>query len=64
VRQQYYSALANVPAPIGAESFARYGASTTPTLVLIDAAGVVRFYHPGSVTEADLVSRVQALLRK
>jgi thiol-disulfide isomerase/thioredoxin len=64
VRQQYYAALAEMPVPISAENFARYGASTTPTLVLIDAAGMVRFYHPGSAPEADLAGRIEALLRK
>jgi len=64
VWQQYYAALANVPVPISGENFERYGASTMPTLVLIDAAGVVRFYHPGNAGEADLAARVQALLRR
>ena len=64
VRQQYYSGLASVPAPISGENFQRYGASTMPTLVLIDAAGVVRFYHPGNASGADLAARVEALLRR
>ena len=64
VRQKYYGSLAEMPVPIGAENFERYGASTTPTLVLIDSAGVVRFYHPGAASEADLAARIDALLRK
>jgi thiol-disulfide isomerase/thioredoxin len=63
VRQRYYAPLANMPAPVSAANFAAYGASTTPTFVLTDRAGIVRFYHPGAVTEAELVARVQAVLR-
>jgi thiol-disulfide isomerase/thioredoxin len=62
VRQRYYAPLAKMPAPLSATNFAAYGASTTPTIVLIDRAGVVRFYHPGAVTEAELTARVQAVL--
>jgi thiol-disulfide isomerase/thioredoxin len=63
VRQHYYAPLAKMPAPLSAANFAAYGASTTPTIVLTDRAGVVRFYHPGAVTEAELTARVQAVLR-
>src|SRR5947209_6949206 len=35
VRAKYYPGLAGVPAPVSADNFKRYGASTTPTLVLI-----------------------------
>lgn len=63
VRDRYYAPLANMPAPLSAANFANYGASTTPTIVLIDKGGVVRFYHPGAVTEPELVARVQMLLR-
>jgi thiol-disulfide isomerase/thioredoxin len=63
VRQRYYAPLANMPAPLSAANFAAYGASTTPTVVLIDRLGMVRFYHPGAVTESELTARVQMLLR-
>jgi hypothetical protein len=36
-----------VPIPYGTGNFETYGASTFPTLVLIDHEGVVRLYHPG-----------------
>jgi hypothetical protein len=62
VRRQHYAALAGMPVPIGAANFLTYGASTTPTLILIDRAGVVRFYHPGAVSEQELSARIQALL--
>ena len=64
VRRRYYAALADMPAPISAANFLTYGASTTPTLVLIDRAGVVRFYHPGAASEAELSARIQAILRR
>jgi predicted transcriptional regulator len=53
-----------MPAPLSAANFVTYGASTTPTLILIDRAGVVRFYHPGAVSEAELSARIQAILRE
>jgi thiol-disulfide isomerase/thioredoxin len=61
VRAQYYSDLTPVPVPLSAANFRAYGASTTPTLVLIDKAGVVRMYHPGVLSEADLSARIEEL---
>lgn len=63
VRQKYYAPLGKFSEPISAANFQAYGASTTPTIVLIDRAGIVRYYHPGAVTEQELSARVQALLR-
>jgi hypothetical protein len=62
VRERYYAALSGVPAPVSAENFRRYGASTTPTLVLIDRTGIVRLYHPGNVSYDELKSRLDRLL--
>jgi len=62
VRQQYYPALADTPIPLSAADFLAYGASTTPTIVLIDASGIVRFYHPGALSEAELSGRIRKLL--
>jgi thiol-disulfide isomerase/thioredoxin len=61
VRRRYYAALPEMTVPLSAANFISYGASTTPTLVLIDRAGVVRYYHPGAVPEAELSARIQAL---
>ena len=61
VRNRYYAALPNAPVPLSAANFIAYGASTTPTLVLIDRAGVVRYYHPGAAGEADLSAKIRAL---
>jgi thiol-disulfide isomerase/thioredoxin len=64
VRQQFYPALAGTPIPLGENNFQVYGASTTPTIVLIDAAGLVRYYHPGAASEQELSARVQKILGK
>ena len=61
VRRRYYAALPDMRVPLSAANFIAYGASTTPTLVLIDRSGVVRYYHPGAVAEAELSARIRAL---
>jgi len=63
VRQQYYGAIIDTPAPVNEENFNRYGVSTTPTLVLIDRTGIVKMYHPGALTYEELRPRVEALFR-
>lgn len=63
VRKQHYAALADVPAPLSAENFRNYGASTTPTLVLLDRNGIVRLYHPGAMPYAGLAARIDAVLK-
>jgi thiol-disulfide isomerase/thioredoxin len=64
VRQQYYSSLAAMPVPVSNAAFAAYGASTTPTVVLIDGQGTVRLYHPGALTETELDAAILALTTK
>jgi thiol-disulfide isomerase/thioredoxin len=54
IRHQYYADLLAVPAPVSEANFRNYGASTTPTLVLIDRHGIVRLYHPGAMTLDEL----------
>jgi thiol-disulfide isomerase/thioredoxin len=61
IRHEFYSDLLNVPAPISEENFKRYGASTTPTLVLIDKQGIVRLYHPGKMTLDELRAALNKL---
>ena len=60
VRLKYYPALSGMPVPVSEETFRQYGASTTPTLVLIDRTGTVRMYHPGKMTYEELAPRVKA----
>jgi thiol-disulfide isomerase/thioredoxin len=62
VRAQYYPDLTRVPAPLSNENFKLYGSSTSPTLVLIDKAGVVRMYHPGKMTAAELIPEIEKVL--
>jgi thiol-disulfide isomerase/thioredoxin len=62
VRRQYYPMLGDTAIPVSAANFLAYGASTTPTLVLIDSSGIVRYYHPGAASEAELSERIQRLL--
>jgi len=63
VRRKYYSAIITAPAPVSEENFRRYGASTTPTLVLVDRAGIVRLYHPGEMTYEELRPRIESIVR-
>jgi thiol-disulfide isomerase/thioredoxin len=64
VRQQYYSAISEMPAPVSEENFKVYGVSSTPTLVLLDGKGAVRMYHPGAMPYAELAARVQAVVKR
>jgi thioredoxin-related protein len=47
--------------PVSEENFRAWGASTTPTFVLIDKAGVVRLYHPGGLSYEDLKAKIAPL---
>jgi thiol-disulfide isomerase/thioredoxin len=60
VHKESYSLL---PAPVSAENFKVYGASTTPTLVLVDSSGIVRMYHPGEMSYDELAPRIQQVVR-
>ena len=59
VRKQLFSTF---PAPVSEENFKLYGASTTPTFVLIDKTGIVRMYHPGAMTYDDLAAKIKSLI--
>jgi thiol-disulfide isomerase/thioredoxin len=62
VRLKYYAPwIADFRAPVSEETFRNYGASTTPTIVLIDASGIVRLYHPGNMTYEELKPRLDRL---
>jgi thiol-disulfide isomerase/thioredoxin len=62
VRNRFYRSLLDVPAPVSAANFRNYGASTTPTIVVIDRAGIVRTYHPGAMTFEELRRAVEQAL--
>ena len=62
IRKEFYSVLAGMPAPVSEENFRNYGASTTPTLVFVDRKGIVRLYHPGAMSYAELAAQVKTIL--
>jgi thiol-disulfide isomerase/thioredoxin len=64
VRDKYYPFLAGVPVPVSVANHQRYGVSSTPTVVLLDRQGIVRLYHPGSLTEDELEAQIRPLLRR
>jgi len=61
VRHKYYADLLTVPVPISENNMKNYGASTTPTLVLIDRRGIVRLYHPGKMTLEEIRAALNGL---
>ena len=63
VRQHYYAPLAGMSVPLSEQNFINYGASTTPTLVLIDRQGIVRMYHPGAMPYAELAAKLSEITR-
>jgi thiol-disulfide isomerase/thioredoxin len=63
VRQRFYSGLLDMPAPISKYNFDKYGASTTPTLVLLDRAGKVAMYHPGALPYGELRAEIEKVAR-
>jgi len=58
VRQRYLGGLGDIPVPISGENFKEYGASTSPTLVLLGEDGRVKLYHPGRMTYDELKMQV------
>jgi thiol-disulfide isomerase/thioredoxin len=59
VRARYYASLQDMPVPLSKQNFNAYGASTTPTLVLLNRAGQVALYHPGAMPYDELRAAVQ-----
>jgi thiol-disulfide isomerase/thioredoxin len=62
VWQHYYAPLQDVPVPVSKQNFDHYGASTTPTLVLVDRSGRVALYHPGAMPYQDLRNAIEKAL--
>jgi cytochrome c biogenesis protein CcmG/thiol:disulfide interchange protein DsbE len=62
VWQHFYPGLQSVPVPVSKQNFDRYGASTTPTLVLLDRSGHVSLYHPGVMPYDALRSAIEKVL--
>ena len=58
-----YKAVRIACVPINEEAMLRYGVSATPTFVVIDKKGEVRFYSPTRLTERRLASEIEKVLR-
>ncbi len=63
VRHRFYGGLLDMPVPISKYNFDVYGASTTPTLVLLDKTGKVAWYHPGAVPYEELKGEIERVVR-
>jgi thiol-disulfide isomerase/thioredoxin len=64
VRQRYYSSLADMPVPLSQRNFDAYGASTTPTLVVVNRAGQVAMYHPGAMPYDELRAALEKVVAR
>ena len=64
VRHRFYSGLMDMPVPISKYNFDIYGASTTPTLVLLDRAGKVAMYHPGALPYGQLRAEIEKVVAR
>ncbi len=63
VRARYYGSLQEMPVPLSKQNFNAYGASTTPTLVLLNRTGQVAMYHPGAMPYDELRAAVEKAAR-
>jgi thiol-disulfide isomerase/thioredoxin len=54
IRDTHYPFLRTEPVPIGESNHKEYSAESVPLHVLIDREGIVRYYHPGLMTEEEL----------
>ena len=64
VRQRYYAGLLDMAVPLSQQNFKTYGASTTPTLVVLNRAGQVALYHPGALSYDELRSSLQKVVAR
>jgi thiol-disulfide isomerase/thioredoxin len=63
VRHRFYAGLLDMPVPISKYNFDVYGASTTPTLVLLDRTGKVAMYHPGALPYDQLKGEIEKVVQ-
>jgi len=62
VHQQFFREAGTHYVPLSSANFRNFGASSTPTLVLVDSAGILRLYNPGLIAPAALAARLSAML--
>jgi len=48
--------------PVSDEDALDYGMDATPMIVLLDRAGIVRMFHPGPMSRAELEPQIKALV--
>ena len=64
VRHRFYAGLLDMPVPVSTYNFDTYGASTTPTLVLLDRTGKVSMYHPGALPYDQLRAEIEKVVAR
>jgi thiol-disulfide isomerase/thioredoxin len=64
VRHRFYGGLLDMPVPVSKYNFDVYGASTTPTLVLLDRTGKVAMYHPGALPYDQLKAEIEKVVAR
>lgn len=64
VRHRFYGGLLDMPVPISKYNFDVYGASTTPTIVLLDRTGKVAMYHPGALPYDQLKTEIEKVVAR
>ena len=64
VRHRFYAGLLDMPVPVSKYNFETYGASTTPTLVLLDRTGKVAMYHPGALPNDQLKIEIEKVVAR
>ena len=64
VRHRFYGGLLDMPVPISKYNFDVYGASTTPTIVLLDRTGKVAMYHPGALPYDQLKGEIEKVMAR
>jgi thiol-disulfide isomerase/thioredoxin len=64
VRTRYYGGLQDMSVPLSKQNFNAYGASTTPTLVVLNRAGQVAMYHPGALSYDELRSALEKVVAR
>jgi len=62
VLAESYPGLQGVSVPIDTGTMVRYGVSATPTFALVDKKGLVRFYSPTRLSEAELSRWIETVL--
>ncbi|HLJ48040.1 MAG TPA: TlpA disulfide reductase family protein [Bryobacteraceae bacterium] len=62
VWKETYHGLDDVSHPVNEAAMLDYGASSTPTFVLIDRGGIVRMYKPFRFSEAELARQIERVL--